>query len=61
MFRITIFMVTSPGISRAIGDFTEEILVRLQQHTHEIHQQPRALPNVKALLPSQCKNEKHQK
>lgn len=61
MFRITISMVTSPGINRAIGDFTEEILVRLQQHIQEIHQQPRALPNIKALLLSQCKNEKHQK
>lgn len=49
MFRITISMVTSPGINRATGDFIEKILVGLQQHIQEIHQQSRALQNVKAL------------
>lgn len=43
--------LTNPGLNKAIGNFREKILVRLQQHRQEVHKQPSALlQNTRALF-----------
>lgn len=43
--------LTNPGLNKAIGNFGEKILVRLQQHRQEVHKQPSALlQNTRALF-----------
>lgn len=45
--------LTNPGLNKAIGNFGEKILVRLQQHRQEVHKQPSALLQNTSFAPSQ--------